>query len=70
MTIVVNTHNQQEESALLAFLDQMKYEYVKEDIALSAEQQKEILERDREFEAGRTKIYSLDEIIAHFNIKE
>lgn len=70
MTIVVNTHNQQEESALLAFLDQMKYEYVKGDIALSAEQQQEILDRDREFEAGKTESYSLDEIIAHFNIKE
>ncbi|MFD2874651.1 hypothetical protein ACFS5N_19355 [Mucilaginibacter ximonensis] len=31
MSIVVNPHNQQEESKLLAFLDSMKYDYVKED---------------------------------------
>ena len=73
MTIVVNPHNQQEESALLAFLDQMKYDYVKEgheNNLLSTAQQEEVLNRDREFEAGETETYSLDEIIAHFNIKE
>ncbi|MDB5156462.1 MAG: hypothetical protein JWR50_1169 [Mucilaginibacter sp.] len=73
MTIVVNPHNQQEESALLAFLDQMKYDYVREDkenSLLSTAQQEEVLNRDKEFEAGETETYSLDEIIAHFNIKE
>ena len=72
MTIVVNPHNPQEEKALLTFLDSMKYDYSQEDEALilSESQQKEVLERDREYEAGETETYSIDEIIAHFNIKE
>jgi hypothetical protein len=72
MTIVVNPHNPQEERALLAFLDNMKYDYSREEetFVLSESQQKEILERDREYEAGETETYSVDEIIAHFNIKE
>ncbi|HZY35446.1 MAG TPA: hypothetical protein VFE53_02290 [Mucilaginibacter sp.] len=72
MTIVVTPHNPQEEKALLTFLDSMKYDYSQEDetLILSDAQQKEILERDREYEAGETETYSIDEIIAHFNIKE
>ena len=72
MTIVVNTHSPKEEKALLAFLDSMKYDYFRDGdtISLSEAQQKEILERDREYEAGETQSYSLDQIIAHFNIKE
>jgi len=72
MTIVVNPHNPQEEKALLTFLDSMKYDYSQEDEALilSEAQQKEVLERDREYEAGETETFSIDEIIAHFNIKE
>lgn len=72
MTIIVNTHNPQEEKALLAFLESMKYDYFKDSdsVSLSEAQQNEILERDREYEAGETKSYSLDEIITHFNIKE
>ncbi|MEP6613696.1 MAG: hypothetical protein ABJA76_17465 [Mucilaginibacter sp.] len=72
MTIVVNPHNPQEEQALLAFLDSMKYDYATEDesFLLSDAQQQEILERDRQYEAGEAENYSLNEIIAHFNIKE
>jgi hypothetical protein len=72
MSIIVNPHNPKEEKALLAFLDRMKYEYVKdnETFTLSEAQQREILERDHEYEAGKAETYSLDEIIAHFNIKE
>jgi len=72
MTIVVNPHNQKEEQTLLAFLDSMKYDYSRKDetFILSEVRQKEILERDREYEAGETEVYSIDEIIAHFNIKE
>lgn len=72
MSIIVNPHTPQEEQALLSFLDNMKYEYSQEDdtFVLSEAQQKEILERDREYEAGKTETYSIDEIIAHFNIKE
>ncbi|MBS1521599.1 MAG: addiction module protein [Bacteroidetes bacterium] len=70
MSIIVNPHNSKEEKALLAFLDSMKYDYVRdnETFILSEAQQQEILERDREYEAGKTETYSLDEIIAHFNI--
>jgi hypothetical protein len=71
MSIVVNPHNQQEELKLLAFLDSMKYEYIKKDetLILSEAQQQEILERDRAYEAGESETYSLDEIITHFNLK-
>ncbi len=69
MTILVNTHTEQEEKQLLAFLDSMKYDYThQENIFLSQEQQKEILQRDREYEAGEAKSYSLDEVIAYFNV--
>lgn len=70
MSILVNPHNQLEEKALLAFLDSMKYEYSKQDenMILSEAQQNEILERDRQYEAGEMKTYSLDEIVTHFNI--
>jgi hypothetical protein len=72
MTIVVNPHNPKEEQALLAFLDNMKYDYSRGDetFVLSEAQQKEILARDREYETGETETYTIDEIIAHFNIKE
>ena len=72
MTIIVTPHNSQEEKALLAFLDSMKYDYSQEDetLVLSEAQQKEILERDREYEAGETETYSIEEVIAHFNVKE
>jgi len=72
MSIIVNTHSTQEEEALLTFLDSMKFDYVKDDesVILTDEQKREILERDREYEAGETETYSLDEVIAYFNIKE
>jgi hypothetical protein len=72
MTIVVNPHNPKEEQQLLAFLDSMKYDYIKksETAFLSQAQEQEILERDRAYETGEMKSYSLNEIITHFNIKE
>jgi PHD/YefM family antitoxin component YafN of YafNO toxin-antitoxin module len=72
MSIIVNPHNPKEEQALLAFLDSKKYDYTmdNETVLLSEAQKQEILERDRQYEAGETENYSLDEIIAHFNIKE
>jgi hypothetical protein len=72
VTIVVNPHNPQEEQALLAFLDNMKYDYSREDetFVLSDARQKEILERDREYEAGETETYSIDEIIAQLTSKK
>jgi hypothetical protein len=72
MSIIVNPHNQKEEKALLAFLESMKYEYTLADdaIILSPGQQQEILERDRQYEAGETKTYTLEQVINHFGIKE
>ncbi len=72
MSIVVNPHSKQEELKLLSFLDNMNYEYTRDNeiFILSEVQQQEILERDRQYEAGETKSYSLDEVIAHFNLKE
>ena len=72
MTIMVNPHNTQEEHALLAFLDTMKYDYSREEetFVLSETQQKEILERDREYEAGETETYSIDEIIPQLTSKK
>lgn len=73
MSIIVTPHNQKEEKALLAFLDSMKYEYVQatDDTAiLSPAQQKEILERDRQYEAGETETYSLEQVMNYFGIKK
>ena len=72
MSIIVNPHGQQEEKALLAFLDTMKYEYAQADdaIILSESEQQEILERDRQYEAGEIETYTLDQVINHFGIKE
>jgi len=72
MSIIVNPHNSKEEKALLAFLDNMKYDYIKDNETqiLSKTQQLEILERDRQYEAGEIETFSLNEIIAHFNLKD
>jgi hypothetical protein len=50
----------------------MKYDFIRdsENMILSEAQQQEILERDRQYESGETETYSLDEIIAYFDIKE
>jgi hypothetical protein len=39
-------------------------------LIISEEQKNEILERDREYEAGEAKSYSLDEILIYFNMLE
>jgi hypothetical protein len=72
MSIVVNPHNQQEEKALLAFLDGMKYDYSHADDAffLSEAQQQEILDRDKQYEAGESETFTLNQVISHFGIKE
>lgn len=71
MTIVVNPHNKNEEKELLAFLDRMKLDYTREEaVSLSEAQQQEVLERDRLYEEGKTEIYTLNQVISHFNIKE
>lgn len=37
-------------------------------VTVSEEQKNEILERDREYEAGEAKSYSLDEILIYFSM--
>jgi hypothetical protein len=61
MTVIVNTHNEEQEKALIAFLDNLQYEYQK-DIGLTEEQQQEVLRRDHEFEAGNITSRRWDEI--------
>jgi hypothetical protein len=57
MAIVVYTNNQKEENALLAFLNQLNYDYEhNEPITLSEAQQNEILKRDRLYEAVKLNI--------------
>ncbi|MES2112795.1 MAG: hypothetical protein V4577_28850 [Bacteroidota bacterium] len=71
MSIIVNPHNQQEEQELLDFLDRLNYNYTQEETTiLSDAQQKEILERDRQYEAGETEAYTFNEFIAYFGTKE
>jgi len=71
MSIVVNPHNQQEEQELLAFLDRMNYDYTQEETTvLTDEQQQEILERDRQYEAGETEVFTFAEFMAHFDTGE
>ena len=70
MTIVVSTHNEQEEKELLKFLQLKKYEYAEEENILSEQQLAEILERDEEYEAGKTETFSIDQIKSYFNIKQ
>ena len=67
---MVNPNNKQEERALLAFLNSMKYDYTRaRETIMSEAQQLEILKRDRQYEAGEAESHSLDEIISHFNLK-
>lgn len=64
MTIVVNTHNKQEEKVLLAFLESLQYDYQADDgIVLSEEQQEEILRRDKDFAEGRTTARPWDDVL-------
>jgi len=53
-----------------AVLNQVKEIFEHNEIGLSKAQQQEILERDRGYEAGKATVYSLDEIISHFNLKD
>jgi len=70
MTILVKPHNKNEEMALLAFLDRMKYDYsFEEPVALSETQLQETLERDRLNEEGKTDTFSIEDIITHFKLK-
>lgn len=66
MSIIVNPHNLQEEKALIEFLEKMKFDYSQDNDLLTEAQQKEILDRDRQYEAGEAEVFTLDEVIARF----
>ena len=66
MSIIVNPHSQQEEQVLLAFLDELHLDYIREELTITSEaQQQEILERDRKYEAGETDVFTLTYIKAY-----
>jgi len=49
----------------------MKYKYTDdEDSIISKQLQLKVLKRDRQYEAGEAESFTLNEIIAHFDIKE
>ena len=54
MTVTVNLHNEEQEKALIDFLEQMHYDYQSDNISLSEAQKEEILKRDNDFLAGKT----------------
>jgi len=64
MTVVVNTHNEQEEKVLLAFLDSLKYDYETNstETSITDMQAQEILKRDKKFMEGNTSSKSWEEI--------
>lgn len=66
MTIVVNTHNEQEEKVLLAFLESLQYDYQEtkeDDVFLTEAQQDELLRRHADFKNGKTEARLLDDVI-------
>ena len=69
MSIIVNPHSQQEEQALLAFLDELHLDYTRQELTISDAQLQEILERDRKYEAGETDVFTLTDIKAYFGNK-
>ncbi|TWR29339.1 hypothetical protein FPZ43_10305 [Mucilaginibacter pallidiroseus] len=64
MTVSINVHTEQEEKVLLAFLDSLKYDYIKDDndAPLTPDQRDEILLRDKEFIDGRSSARDWAEI--------
>jgi putative addiction module component (TIGR02574 family) len=66
-TLTVNIDNEHEERVLLAFLNSLKYDY-KTDVQhdISDAQKEEILRRDRDFESGKIKAESWEEVRKRF----
>lgn len=64
MTVVVNLRNENEEKVLLAFLNSLEYDYQNSstEFSLTAEQQNEIIRRDKAFAEGKTSARPWDEI--------
>jgi hypothetical protein len=56
MTVIVNPHSEEQEKALVEFLDRMQYDYQRDtdDLGLTELQKQEILKRDNDFINGKT----------------
>ena len=56
MTVTVNLHSEEQEKALIDFLDKMEYDYESnaDDFGLTELQKQEILKRDNDFVNGKT----------------
>jgi hypothetical protein len=56
MTVIVNPHTEEQEKALVEFLDRMQYDYQSDtdDIGLTELHRQEILKRDNDFINGKT----------------
>lgn len=66
-TLTVDINNEEEEKAVLAFLNKLKLTYRTNDgTSLFEEQEQEILHREKEFEEGRLKSEPWGEIKKRF----
>jgi len=56
MTVTVNLYSEEQEKALIEFLDRMEYDYQAEigNISLTESQKQEILKRDNDFLTGKS----------------
>jgi hypothetical protein len=64
MTVTVNLHTEEQEKALIEFLERMEYDYesLAENRPLSELQMKEVIKRDNDFIAGKTTARDWDDI--------
>lgn len=66
-TFTVNTRNEQEKRVLIAFLKSLNYDYIDTDTyQLTEAQQKEVITRDKAYEAGETSARTWNEIKSEF----
>ena len=67
-TLLVNINNEQEERALLAFLDSHKYNYTagSQPYEILESQKEEILRRELEFASGKIKAEPWSEVKKRF----
>jgi hypothetical protein len=67
-SLPVNLNDEQEERALLAFLNSLKYNYTTENSAddISDAQKKEILRREEDFKSGKMKSEPWSEVRKRF----
>jgi len=66
-TLTIDIHNQEEEKALLEFLHKSNISYrTNDDLALSQEQEEEILSREKAFENGEMKSQPWEEVRKRF----